>query len=77
VITTLYRIKLVVVLIVFCFGTVSAVPKQNNTLTKDEVWKCVRWTWSGDTPFNRTVICLEWRKEDCAKRLHKEICKGT
>jgi hypothetical protein len=26
-------------------------------------WECVRWTWTGDV-YNRTVICLEWRKRE-------------
>ena len=25
-------------------------------------WECVRWTWTGDV-YNRTVVCLEWRKK--------------
>lgn len=60
--------RFVIVFLVCSFFTVSAVPK-------DEVWKCVRWTWSGQELLKR-VICLEWRKEDCDKRLHKEICKS-
>jgi hypothetical protein len=72
----LYCIKFTVVLITFSFFTVSAVPKQDNTLKKDEVWQCVRWTWV-DQESRRKVTCLDWRKEDCANRLHKEICKGS
>ena len=29
--------------------------------------ECIRWTWSGDV-YNRTVICLEWRKEEKQKQ---------
>ena len=25
--------------------------------------ECIRWTWYGDV-YNRTVICLEWRKKE-------------
>jgi hypothetical protein len=28
--------------------------------------ECVRWTWYGDV-YNRTVICLEWRKKEKEK----------
>jgi hypothetical protein len=76
VISPVYRIKLVVLLMACSFFTVSAVPKQDNTLKKDEVWKCVRWAWA-DQESRRNVVCLDWRKEDCANRLHKEICKGS
>lgn len=67
--------KFIVILLGCSLFTVSAVPKQENTLTKDEVLKCVRWKWSNQE--HKTVTCLEWRKEDCSKRLHKEICKGS
>jgi hypothetical protein len=76
VIDPLYCIKIIVVLTLLSFFTVSAVPKQDNTLKKDEVWQCVRWAWT-DQESRRKVICLDWRKEDCANRLHKEICKGS
>jgi|APGre2960657404_1045060.scaffolds.fasta_scaffold02529_10 hypothetical protein len=26
------------------------------------VYKCVRWTWTGDV-YNRIVTCLEWVKK--------------
>jgi hypothetical protein len=39
-------------------------------------YECVRWTWTGDV-YNRKVVCLEWRKQDCSNRLHKIICKGN
>jgi hypothetical protein len=39
-------------------------------------YECIRWTWTGDV-YNRKVVCLEWRQEDCSKRLHKHICKGN
>lgn len=70
-----YRIKFFIALAGCCFFTVSAVPK-NNDLTKDEVWQCVRWTWI-DLESRKKVVCLDWRKEDCTKRLHKELCKGN
>lgn len=38
------------------------------------VYKCTRWTWSGDV-YNRKVVCLEWQELDCRNRLHKNICK--
>ena len=38
-------------------------------------WECVRWTWTGDV-YNRTVICLEWRKRDCSQRLHVDLCRA-
>jgi hypothetical protein len=28
--------------------------------------KCIRWTWSSDV-YNRTVVCLEWRKKETNK----------
>lgn len=64
-----------VVLTGCCFFTASAVPK-NNVLAKDEIWQCVRWTWV-DQESRKKVVCLDWRKEDCTKRLHKELCKGS
>lgn len=70
-----YIIKFFIVLTVCCFFTVSAVPK-DSVLTKDEVWQCVRWTWV-DQESRKKVVCLDWRKEDCTKRLHKELCKGN
>jgi hypothetical protein len=32
--------------------------------------RCIRWTWSGDV-YNRTVVCLEWRKKDPDKERKK------
>jgi hypothetical protein len=37
-------------------------------------YKCVRWTWTGDV-YNRKVVCVEWVKRDCSKRLYEDICK--
>ena len=33
----------------------------NKDIKKWPEWECVRWTWYGDV-YNRTVICLEWKK---------------
>lgn len=74
--TLLYYVKFVIVLLGCSFLTVSAVPKKDNTLKENEVWQCIRWTWSSQE-LSRQVICLDWRKEDCSKRLHKELCKGN
>lgn len=68
-------LKFIVLLLVFSFFTISAVSKQDSILKKDEIWKCVRWTWTSQE--QKTVTCLEWIKEDCSKRLYKEICKGS
>lgn len=52
--------------------------KKDSSLKENESWRCVRWTWEDSyNPYNRRVICLDWRKEDCSKRLHKELCKGN
>jgi hypothetical protein len=37
-------------------------PKKDADVKKWPDWECVRWTWSGDV-YNRTVVCLEWRKK--------------
>jgi hypothetical protein len=39
----------------------AAQPSLVNTLQDPP--KCIRWTWTGDV-YNRTVVCLEWRKKD-------------
>jgi len=44
------------------------------TLKKDEIRVCNKWTWVGQWP-NRTIICIEWKIEDCSQRLYKELCK--
>ena len=44
------------------------------TLQKDEAWMCVRWQWVS-TAIDGKVNCLEWAKQDCSNRLHKDICK--
>jgi hypothetical protein len=33
--------------------------------------RCVRWTWTGDV-YNRTVVCLEWRKKEPEKTEKKK-----
>lgn len=71
----LYIVKLVIV-VVFCL-VLSASAQQQKQDPRDTVWTCTRWTWSGTNVFNRQVICLERRKEDCSKRLHKELCRGN
>ena len=45
------------------------------TKKQDEGWTCIRWKWSSNDTFNRHGVCIEWKKKDCSKRLHKEICK--
>lgn len=71
----LYLIKIIIA-VSLCF-MLSAYAQPKKPLPEDSVWSCVRWTWSGWDVFNRHVICLEWRQEDCSKRLHKHICKGN
>jgi len=29
--------------------------------SKEEKYRCVRWTWTGDV-YNRKVVCIEWKK---------------
>lgn len=71
----LYIVKFIL-LATFCF-MLSADAQQQKQDPRDTVWTCSRWTWSSTDVFNRQVICLERRKEDCSKRLHKELCRGN
>ncbi len=65
------------VILATCCFILTVAAQQKKDLSQDTVWSCVKWTWTGQDVFNRKVICLEWRKEDCSNRLHKEICKGN
>jgi len=47
---------------------------QSIPLKKDEAWICVRWQWVS-TAVEGTVRCVDWAKQDCSNRLHKDICK--
>lgn len=58
-----------------CFLLDATAEKKIDVLKEDEVWSCVRWRWNSQDINNRQVVCLEWQKKDCSKRLHKEICK--
>jgi hypothetical protein len=71
----LYSIKIIIAISLCFMLNVYAQPKEQ--LPENSVWSCVRWTWSGGNVFNRQVNCLEWRQEDCSKRLHKQLCKGN
>jgi hypothetical protein len=71
----LYIVKLVIVA-ALCF-VLSVDAQQQKQESQDTVWICTRWAWGGNDMFNRTVVCLNRRKEDCSKRLHKEICRGN
>lgn len=50
------------------------VASEENPNKKDESWICVRWQWAS-TAANGKVNCLEWAKQDCSNKLHKDICK--
>jgi hypothetical protein len=65
-------IKNVVFVVVVCLGMLNS-DAQTKKAT-DYTWACVRWTWTGDV-YDRQVICVEWQKKDCSRRLHPEICK--
>ena len=69
-------IKNVVFVVVVCLGMLNsdAQTKKDTEKAMDYTWACVRWTWTGDV-YDRQVVCVEWQKKDCSRRLHKEICK--
>lgn len=56
--------------------SVNAEDKKDPTLKQDEVWVCSRWKWTSYDIETRTVICLDWKKQDCSLRLHKNICRS-
>jgi hypothetical protein len=44
--------------IVFLFFiTLSGASSQD----KNNEYRCIRWTWTGDV-YNRKVVCLEWKR---------------
>lgn len=71
----LYIVKLVIV--ATCCIVLSSSAQQKKQDPRDSVWTCTRWTWTSTDVFDRQVICLERKKEDCSKRLHKELCRGN
>ena len=66
-------VKWLVVLVPLLTMVVASEEKPN-TLKKDQAWVCVRWQWAG-TATDGKVNCLEWAKQDCSNKLHKDICK--
>ena len=71
----LYIVKLVIVTTLCLVLSANAQPQKPDP--RDIIWTCTRWAWSSTDVFNKRVICLERRKEDCSKRLHKELCRGN
>jgi hypothetical protein len=61
--------------ILFLLLTIVASGEGNSNKTKkDEATICVRWQWA-TTAAEGKVNCIEWAKQDCSNRLHKDICK--
>jgi hypothetical protein len=62
-----------IALVLSCIVITTSAEKPNS-LKEYEVWVCTRWAWDNKDVLNKQVVCLTWKKQDCSKRLHKEIC---
>ena len=66
-IVKLYFILLLLLIVVSSEGN-------SDKTKKDEALICIRWQWASTAAAGK-VNCLEWAKQDCSNRLHKDICK--
>jgi hypothetical protein len=63
-----------IITLVLCCVVISTSAENPLPLKSHEVWICTRWAWNSQNALNKQVVCLTWKKQDCSKRLHKEIC---
>lgn len=60
--------------LVLCCIVLTTSAENYSSLKPHEVWICTRWAWNSQSALNKQLVCLAWKKQNCSKRLHREVC---